>query len=414
MNDIGLDWRRQIDENQNFCLMPFTHLYRGTQGDVNLCCIAKDPPKNWYNNNMTDFSDVWKDGHYQKIRKMFINGIRSNHCQQCWDIDDNGGGSDREMYNDIIQYHMPGNFEISIENGNNLEVPFFLDLRPGNFCNFACRMCFVGVSSKINDYHKKFPELETVTGEKWQNIGNWIDDHENFEYIKKIMPHVTLLKLAGGEPLFMPGVIKLLRWCIENDHVNICLDITTNGSRIQGKILQWLKEFREVNIHMSIDGIGATQEYIREGSVWNDIDNAYQKYIDMGIKTHILVAVQMYNAYILRDIVQYWKSHGAMGGICFNFVEFPVEYKIDLLPDNDRMIIANDIRNEFGEFNDEQRIRYRVESLIQRLQTPQNISSKLKNNFIKRTELMDKIYGKDINMLHSRIGEILHDWKNES
>lgn len=404
-----LNWQQQIKENGNFCMMPFVHFYKGTRGEVNLCCSAENSPKEWLEH--IDISKIWTDETYQTLRQMFVNGERSDHCRRCWEADDRGGGSDRQTFNNWFVNNAPEGFEIDIQKGNNQGIPFFLDLRPGNFCNFSCRMCFVGISSKVNDYHREFPELVKVTGETQIDNKDWINIEENFEYIKKLMPDVTWLKIAGGEPLFMPGVIKLLKWCVDNGHVNMNLDITTNGSRSQGKILRWMQDFNDVNIQISIDGIGATQEYIRQESKWEQIDNSYRKYLDMGFKTNILTTVQLNNAYDLINVVHYWKQNGSQHVICFNFVEWPREYKIDLLPHDDRLNIADQIEEEFKDFSLEKKLKFRVIPLIDRLRNPEDISNIHRQKFVERTRMMDKIYNKNVNMLHPRIKELCEAWQ---
>ena len=67
----------------------------------------------------------------------------------------------------------------------------------------------------------------------------------------------------------MPGVIKLLNWCVDTNNTHLHLDITTNGTRTEGKVLKLLKKFNSVSIQLSMDGIGITNDYIRHKGDWN-------------------------------------------------------------------------------------------------------------------------------------------------
>ena len=152
-----------------------------------------------------------------------------------------------------------------------------MDLNFGNTCNLKCRMCFSDVSSAIAEELQDNPELAELVGDNPRDIKDWLDDPISFESVKKLIPHTHTLKLAGGEPLFMPGVLKLLRWMIESDNTNVFLDITTNGTRLQGKTYKLLEHFEKV-IQFSMCGVGYTNDYIRSGADWNTLSEAYKKY----------------------------------------------------------------------------------------------------------------------------------------
>lgn len=402
------NWQQQLRENPNFCILPFIHAHVGTTGEASLCCVAERPPKEWGDGSLS-LTEIWTSDYYQEVRKQMLAGERVSHCRRCWEADDRGGGSDRQIHN--TWFKAPSGFDLDIEKGNSLGAPSFLDLRPGNFCNLACRMCFTRVSSGVNDLHRDHPELEEVTGESyWHEVNDWIDDPVRFEEVKSWIPNTKTLKLAGGEPLFMPGVIKLLRWCVDSGNTHLHLDITTNGTRTQGKVLNWLEKFDSVDIQLSIDGVGKVNDYIRSGSNWHEIDKAYQKYLDMNVRVNLLVAVQNYNIFSLVDLIEYWKDHGANGNFVFNFVDWPRELQIDILPESIRLRVANQIEEAFELFDKNDQVRLRVTALLDRLRNP-NIPDdvdQLRKQWCLRTAMFNRI---NVDQLpDARLVELYHLW----
>jgi sulfatase maturation enzyme AslB (radical SAM superfamily) len=418
MNPISenekFNWQQQVRNNPNFCILPFIHAYVGTTGEVNLCCSAEHPPEDWRPDGQTQTLDkIWTGETYQAIRESFLNGERVSHCRRCWDADDRGGGSDRQTHN---RWFRPADdFEINTVTGNSTAQPTFLDLRPGNFCNLACRMCFTRISSRVNDQHRDYPEMESVTGESyWHEVSDWLDDPVKFETVKQWIPTTKTLKLAGGEPLFMPGVIRLLRWCVENGHTHMHLDITTNGTRTQGKILSWLSHFDSVDIQLSIDGVGAVNDYIRAGSEWAVIDSAYQTYLEMDLRVNLLATVQLYNAYDLVSIVEYWNQHGARGNLVFNFVDWPRDLQIDLLPLADRLSIAEQLEAAVASIPPERRQQFRMDATLHRLRNSHLTDAQvteLRTKWVTRSDMMDRINHADLSQTGTRLPQLRDEWR---
>ena len=96
----------------------------------------------------------------------------------------------------------------------------------------------------------------------------------------------------------MPGVLKLLRYLVDNDLTDIHLDITTNGTRLQGKTFRLLEQFRNVDIQFSMCGTDYTNDYIRTGAEWHQLTDAFHTYTQMpNTRVHIMATVQLYNIF---------------------------------------------------------------------------------------------------------------------
>lgn len=406
MNDQLVD---HIKNNQHFCILPFNHMHITTNGHTNVCCMGNWETPISQDITGTSMNEIWTGDTYQQIRRDIIDGKPVKQCVQCYRQEAAGGVSDRLIHNKW--FVAPDGWDIDIIHGNTTKIPHWVDWRPGRFCNLGCRMCFVGVSSTIADEHKSNPFLTEVTNESWFEVKNWIEDEKLFNEITQWLPHLKTLKLAGGEPFFMPGVVKLLKYCVDNGHTNLRLDITTNGTRMQGKVLKWLEQFKRVDIQFSIDGIGYTNDYIRYGSKWDQISAAYKQYLNMNVVTHLLATVQIYNAYDLANIIQYWKDNGRRGNLIFNIVSWPAEFQIDILPLEERLKIANDIELVSADLTPSQINNF--STTIYKLRDTNILPNvdDLRAKFVKRTIAYDKLRHQDINKVHPNLEQLIKAWQ---
>lgn len=405
------NWQSQVKNNPYFCILPFTHMHLGTDSKARPCCVAS-----WDESIDSDISgktleQIWTSKEYEKLRRSMLEGIEVPVCSGCYKIDKNGGGSDREIHNKW--FSAPNDeWDINPVTGNSNNNPIWMDLRPGRFCNLGCTMCAVGVSSTFAEEIKKYPELEEVTGQNYYDVNDWIDDESLYTSLQNMIPYIDTIKLAGGEPLFMPGVIKLLRWCVESGNTHLRLDITTNGTRSKGKVINWLGKFKRVDIQYSIDGIGYTNDYIRYPSKWDIIDKnlKYYKTAD-NIKTlNILATVQAYNAYDLTNIFDYWKEN-CQDTLVYNLVDWPSDMSIDILPSSERNNIANELELKANMLSDSSRSQSRIDAVINRLRRNdvKNIDE-LRYTWAKRTKKYDQIRKNDISMVNIKLKEYMEEW----
>lgn len=386
-------------------------MHLGTDSKARPCCVSS-----WEENIDSDISgktleQIWTSKEYEKLRRSMLEGKEVPACSGCYKIDKNGGGSDREMHNKW--FSAPNDdWDINPVTGNTNNNPIWMDLRPGRFCNLGCTMCAVGVSSTFAEEIKKYPKLEEVTGQNYYDVNDWIEDESLYTSLQNMIPHIDTIKLAGGEPLFMPGVIKLLRWCVESGNTHLRLDITTNGTRSKGKVINWLEKFKRVDIQYSIDGIGYTNDYIRYPSKWDIIDEnlKYYKTTD-NIKTlNILATVQAYNAYDLTNIFDYWKEN-CQDTLVYNMVNWPSDMSIDILPSDERNNIANELELKANMLSDSSRRQSRIDAVILRLRNPdvKNIDE-LRYTWAKRTKTYDEIRNNDISRVNIKLKEYMEEW----
>lgn len=406
------NWREHQKNNPYFCILPFTHMHIGTDAAAKPCCVAEWSENICSNVSGMTFDEIWTSESYRQLRQDMLDYKPVAACAGCYKIDREGGGSDRQTHN--TWFKTPTlDWDIDVKKGNTNGIPSWMDLRPGRFCNLGCRMCAVSVSSTYAEEHQKYPMLSSVTDQVYYDLADWIEDEDMYRSLQEMIPNLDCIKLAGGEPLFMPGVIKLLNWCVESGNTHVRLDITTNGTRSKGKVISWLEKFRRIDIQYSIDGIGYVNDYIRHPSDWKTVESNLHYYnsIDSVKTTNILATVQAYNAYDLPNIFDFWKEHGT-DMLIFNLVNWPGDMSVDILPLEDRLEIAKQLEERANTLNADDRNQSRIDATIYKLRQEHDnkLVDELRSKWAKRTQMYDEIRNQDVGLVHPKLKEYVEQW----
>lgn len=256
------------ENKDTFCILPFNHLYVEPDGRTAPCCIGGKFDN--VNIKKQTIEEAFNTPEYLELRKNLTSGVRDAICKNCWDVEDLGLTSYRQVANSRIEeewYSLPvvdGDFKLEPK----IE---YIDIRFSNLCNLQCRMCHHIYSSNLYEFNKKLNR--GTYDEKVVTVGN------NFmEDLNKYLPGVKSVYFAGGEPLIMPehkqvltelhrlGTIKKEK---ENlDLIPIEIHYNTNLKVLKNDGLDFIelwKDFKRVNICISVDGVDSVGEYQRVG-----------------------------------------------------------------------------------------------------------------------------------------------------
>ena len=185
---------------------------------------------------------------------------------------------------------------------------------------------------------------------------------------------------------------------------------------MQGKVLKWLKEFRSVDIQFSIDGVGYANDYIRYGAEWDKIAPTYKQYLNMeGVKTNLLCTVQVYNLHDIPNVIQFWKDCGSNNNLIMNFVNWPREFKIDILPELYRLKVAQQIIKVTEGMTQQQLDTFRINALLNQLKqdTQMDTLDERRQRCVERTRAYDKLRKQDINLVSKDLGNLISRWEEE-
>lgn len=202
----------------------------------------------------------------------------------------------------------------AIENSLNEYDIYKFDIVIGHTCNLACPFCSSYASSLINVLSKKhkgedLPEMWIPRSEKHDptqtNIISAIYDVLSQYKCQSI-------KVIGGEP-FLKEHWQVFEDLLEKGFlINSTLEITTNGTIMNQKILDSLSKTKKTIIRASIDSIDKNYEFIRWPFTFEKIFNNMKFLSDNktdNIKIELSCLVNIINFEYLPDIEEFLYPH---------------------------------------------------------------------------------------------------------
>jgi sulfatase maturation enzyme AslB (radical SAM superfamily) len=243
----------------------------------------------------SDIPEKFEDFHNTPIkiqdRSVMLNSQwPSNGCEYCRDIELSGGVSDRMFQNQI-----PDVYPKELDQNTNQTVinPVVLEVFFSNTCNLSCVYCNATVSSSIQAENKKY--------------GGAILPELNFEYVdnkyRELVPKfwswfktnsqtLQRLQILGGEPFLQDDVLKLIDYFDHHPHPDLEFNLVTNlilPTKVIQPILEKLRDLKyknklkRIDIQVSVDCWGQSQEYIRNGFRLDTFDRNMELLIDMAV-----------------------------------------------------------------------------------------------------------------------------------
>lgn len=246
-------------------------------GTTSSCCIAGQS-KIDLNKLTTNKLEIHNTDEKIKEKRDLLNGIRSPSCDECWYIERSGNLSQRIT----MSYDFRDN-DFETYDLNPYQIPQHITLALDSLCNFNCSYCSPTISSSWrSDLIKNGPfKTKYDVKRQYQRLGDndklsIIQQEKLYKETKSmILTHINSLRslsLIGGEPTISPRFWDLFNSLMTKDCSNLDLIITTNMSNHKKlkEILEQRNKFKSISVHVSLDSIGQTAEFIRKGLVWND------------------------------------------------------------------------------------------------------------------------------------------------
>jgi radical SAM protein with 4Fe4S-binding SPASM domain len=263
----GIEYIGTHKKQDTFCVLPWMHLYVGTDGNVLPCCVA-DHQYPMGNIEEQKVDSILKSPAFNQLRKNMLSELRSKECNRCYAQEDAGLQSSRLSHNNQWKNIRQENFN---KDGSIDKVePIYLDIRLNNLCNLKCRMCSGYFSSAIaQEEVLLFGKKESVQSSlklQQRNLGL----QEIIEYV----PAAEKIYFAGGEPLLIAEHYKILDVLIACGNTDLEITYNTNFTTLNYRgrsVLDLWKKFSNVTVGASLDAEGNVAEYVRHGTNWNII-----------------------------------------------------------------------------------------------------------------------------------------------
>ena len=269
------------------CLAPWTHTYLSPQTERRMCCASREPAQNF-----TQYIDTaagtgkyipvtleahWNSEHMQSVRRRMLAGETLAECDVC-----NSKLLNTSVYRDyfghLFEHKLPEIYATTDASGATTMQPVSWDYRFSNLCNFKCRTCGDMLSSS---WETEQQQHRTINWNDSKN--NWMradirpqirafqENQVEQEFRDAVEQHrVEEVYWVGGEPLMYEQHWRYMQRIVElGDGGRVYARYNTNLSRVNFRgcdlYSDILDAIRDWQICASIDGTGATGEYIRTG-----------------------------------------------------------------------------------------------------------------------------------------------------
>lgn len=201
----------------------------------------------------------------EKIKTEMLEGGKPKECQKCWNLEQQGLQSDRQLKNSALDFYWDRDLQFikqdARESKNGIRM---LKLITSYTCNATCVSCNSNSSSSWSQLNHRANPSIAIQPTKFVDI-NRVKQKVNFAELK-------MLSLIGGEPLYEKKNFELLDHMLELGNDSVFLSMVTNGSvALTDNQKKILSKFKNVNFCVSIDGIGPVFEYLRFPLKWSTL-----------------------------------------------------------------------------------------------------------------------------------------------
>lgn len=222
-----------------FCVIPYHCFETDEQSLDNIGCCR------WPRG--TSISDV---------QHSIKNGIRHPACKSCWRAEDAGVKSERQIHNETLDWILDKDIERIQKDAlaGNTDT-YMVKLYPSNLCNGQCVTCGPSASTAWQEL------LGTPITYSQQDTTDANIDWATVKY----------LSLVGGEPLLEKRNWRMLNRLAEQGITDIFVTIVTNATvKLSEQQKHTLKQFKTLNLCVSMDGTERVYEYMRYPAVWSE------------------------------------------------------------------------------------------------------------------------------------------------
>ena len=209
-----------------------------------------------------------------------------------------------------------------------------LELNLGNLCNLKCRMCNSNSSSRWIADDMRGGKTDWITGQPPQLVrrtaGSAAVD----------LGSLSVLKLIGGEPAMEQDAIRQILDGIAASRSNLGhlrISIHTNGTvLLESDVLQRLRTCGRVLIYLSMDNMGARNDFQRSGGSWAETATNAQIYHSLTSDSWQLLIQSTPGIYTIRcftDLVDWVTDQLPLAKHVVIPIVYPEQQRLSNMPD---------------------------------------------------------------------------------
>ena len=340
-----MDKDNLLKRNKAFCILPWIHMHAWPDGRAMPCCIA-DSDQPFGNVKENSIKEVWNSDKYKELRLAMLNGEKLDCCRRCYELEDSTYiWTLRKNHN---QWFGDKHFDLvekTNADGSIDEMRMaYMDIRFSNICNMKCRTCGPELSSLHAQEHGELygkHEVANILKNNGSNIVNVAKHKDFWNELQQYLPDVEEVYWAGGEPLITDEHYKILDHWIDIGKTDVRLRYTTNFSNLRFKqksIIDYWKEFPDIQVSASLDASGARAEFMRFGTVWDTVERNRQEMLEHlpNIHFELTPTISIYNAWNWPDFHMDWVERGLVDieNCSLNMLTDPDFMRLDNIPND--------------------------------------------------------------------------------
>jgi pyruvate-formate lyase-activating enzyme len=262
------------------------------RAQVSACCANRTHP--------VSTVDFIHDPKLVAQRRSFQLNERIAECEPCWTRESATG------------FSMRTNINHRLNNQGLLSDPFRIELTTLDYntdpiCNAKCIMCSPYYSSLWAQEEHQF------TGRDYPILRSFKTTQANAMLADLDVSCIQRVYFNGGEPLATDDHVEVLTVINSSRGLSdVEVSYNTNGSIVPNAAVQALwRQARAVIIHLSIDGVGAGFEYIRNPLKWariNETIDQLSQLNDINLTVNIAPVVGVYNLFEIFKIQSWFEE----------------------------------------------------------------------------------------------------------
>jgi radical SAM protein with 4Fe4S-binding SPASM domain len=341
-----------LGDSAVFCMLPWVHLHVWPEGKTYPCCVA-DGEHPIGDLRSSTLEEIWNGEPMRRLRRNMLDDQPSPECHRCYELERAGINSHRTHKRELFLHHFPVVESTRADGSVEPMALRYLDIRFSNLCNLRCRSCGVGFSSAwaADD------QLLSPGGNYPKVIRPTADPESMWRQLEPLIPGLEEIYFAGGEPILMEEHYRILRLLIDRGSVHVRLRYNTNFAQLTYKnhdVIELWKQFPDINVGASLDGMEARGEYLRKGLVWSDVVANRQRLLREAphVGFDISFTLSLMNALHLPDFHRAWVEAGLVDGqsIFLNLLTSPNHYRVQALPSHLKARVREKFRRHIDDF----------------------------------------------------------------
>lgn len=336
----------ELDERQNFlltkskvfCIYPWTHIHAHPTGTAWPCCYAEMEPGPLGSCKEKTLRELWNSEKMKEIRKDMLSEKPNSYCSKCYEQEQAGFFSGRQSANKHKGHYINRVSETKPDGTYDDFNMIYWDIRFNNLCNLRCRSCGHIFSSQW------YQDQVKLAGPEWAKTNKVLtfSGRTEIDMWEQLLPHfnhVEEIYFAGGEPLLMDEHYKILEELVRRElfHVRLVYNTNFTETRLKDRsVFDYWKMFDMVSVGASLDGMGAHAEYIRKGTVWDQVVRNRESMLEIcpQVDFYASCTVSILNAWHVSDFHRDWVDRGLLKAQDFNvnILQHPPYLRVDVAP----------------------------------------------------------------------------------